>query len=139
MGGILNINELATVIAYIVSAKRKCPPRRICATDKTRPVLAFADGAYESCESGAVASASLDLVDGLQSVRMVREVSVPPSLVRHWARGGAKQLIVYLELWPILVFLSVYGTKLNNQRVVVFIDNNAVRDALIKGSSPIYM
>ena len=116
--------ELATVIAYIVSALRKCPPRTISVTDETRPVLAFR-------------WAGLILVDGLKSFRTVREVPVPQPLVQHWARGGAKQLIVYLELWPILVFLLAYGTSLNNRRVVVFIDNIAVRNALIKGSSPI--
>ena len=80
-------------------------------------MLAFTDGAFEPCESGAVASAGLVLVDGSKSFRTVREVSVPQSLARHWVRGGAKQLIVYLELWPILVFLSAYGTSLNNRRV----------------------
>ena len=67
----------------------------------------------------------------------VQEVSVPSGLIQHWARGGAKQLIIFLELWPILVFLSRYGKRFHNRRVVVFIDNNAVRDALIKGSSPL--
>ena len=122
--------ELATVVAYIVSALRNCPPRIIKVTDETRPMLAFTDGAYEPC---AVASAGLVLVDGANSFRTVREVSVPSELIRRWSREGAKQLIVYLELWPILVFLSHYGSFLRNRRVVVFIDNNAVRDA----SSPI--
>ena len=129
--------ELATVVAYIVSALRSCPPRVIKVTDETRPMLAFTDGAYEPCEGGAVASAGLVLVDGANSFRTVREVAVPSELIQHWSREGAKQLIVYLELWPILVFLSHYGSFLRNRRVVVFIDNNAVRDALIKGSSPI--
>ena len=46
-------------------------------------------------------------------------------------------LVIYLELWPILVFLAVYGRRRQNQMVVIFIDNNAVRDALIKGASPL--
>ena len=129
--------ELATVIAYIVSALRNCPPRQIEVSDDVRPALAFTDGAYEPDECGSTASAGLVCVDGSSSFKLVQEVSVPQALVQHWARGGAKQLIVYLELWPILAFLSVYGKQFNNRRVVFFIDNNAVRDALIKGSSPI--
>ena len=37
--------ELATVVAYIVSALRNCPPRIIKVTDETRPMLAYTDGA----------------------------------------------------------------------------------------------
>ena len=96
--------ELATVIAYIVSALRNCPPRRIGISDEIRPVLAFTDGAYEPGEFGSLASAGLVYVDGSSSFKLVQEVSVPQALVQHWARGGAKQFIIYLELWPILAF-----------------------------------
>ena len=129
--------ELATVVAYIVAALRASPPRHLCATDDTRVVLAFTDGAYEPDLNGATCSSGLVIVDSSCEFRLVQEVTVPSSLVQHWARGGAKQLIVYLELWPILVLLSRYGARFGNRRVVVFIDNNAVRDALIKGSSPL--
>ena len=129
--------ELATVVCYIVAALRTSPPRHVCATDDTRVVLAFTDGAYEPHAEGAQCSSGLVIVDSACDFRCVQEVSVPSALIRHWARGGAKQLIIFLELWPILVFLSRYGRRFHNRRVVVFIDNNAVRDALIKGSSPL--
>ena len=129
--------ELATVVCYIVAALRTSPPRHVCATDDTRVVLAFTDGAYEPHAEGAQCSSGLVIVDSACDFRRVQEVSVPSALIRHWARGGAKQLIIFLEMWPILVFLSRYGRRFHNRRVVVFIDNNAVRDALIKGSSPL--
>ena len=129
--------ELATVVCYIVAALRTSPPRHVCATDDTRVVLAFTDGAYEPHAEGAQCSSGLVIVDSACDFRCVQEVSVPSALIRHWARGGAKQLIIFLEMWPILVFLSRYGRRFHNRRVVVFIDNNAVRDALIKGSSPL--
>ena len=122
--------ELATVVCYIVAALRTSPPRHVCATDDTRVVLAFTDGAYEP-QTGLV------IVDSSCDFKCVQEVSVPSGLIQHWARGGAKQLIIFLEWWPILVFLARYGKRFHNRRVVVFIDNNAVRDALIKGSSPL--
>ena len=109
--------ELAAVIAYIVSALRNCPPRKIGISDEVRPVLTFPDGAYEPGEFGSVTSAGLVYVDGSNSFKLVQEVSVPQSLIQHWARGGAKQLIIYLELWPILAFLSAYGKQFNNRRV----------------------
>ena len=56
------------------------------------------------CASGLV------LVDTASCFKLGQEMSVPSSLVRQWARSGSTQLIVYMELWPVL---------------------NAVRDALI--------
>ena len=44
---------------------------------------------------------------------------------------------MFLELWPTLVFLARYGKRFHNRRVIIFIDNTAVRDALSKGSSPL--
>ena len=129
--------ELATVVCYIVAALRTSPPRHVCAADDTRVVLAFTDGAYEPQADGDQCSSGLVIVDSSCDFRRVQEISVPSALIRHWARGGAKQLIIFLELWPILVFLARFGKRFHNRRVIVFIDNNAVRDALIKGSSPL--
>ena len=93
--------------------------------------------AYEPDSEGARCSSGLVIVDSSCEFRLVQEVLVPSVLIKHWSRGGAKQLIVFLELWPILVFLARYGRRFSNRRVIIFIDNNAVRDALIKGSSPL--
>ena len=128
--------ELATAVCYIVAALRTSPPRQVCSTDEACAVV-FTDGAYEPDSDGAKCSSGLVIVDSSCEFRLVQEVSVPEVLIKHWSRGGAKQLIVFLELWPILVFLARYGRRFNNRRVIVFIDNNAVRDALIKGSSPL--
>ena len=129
--------ELATVVCYIVAALRTSPPRQVCSTDETRAVLVFTDGAYEPDSEGVQCSSGLVIVDSSCEFRLVQEVSVPSVLIKHWSRGGAKQLIVFLELWPILVFLARYGRRFSNRRVIIFIDSNAVRDALIKGSSPL--
>ena len=40
-------------------------------------------------------------------------------------------------MWPILVFLFRCAGEFAKRRMTFYIDNNAVRDALIKGSSPI--
>ena len=42
-----------------------------------------------------------------------------------------------MELWPVVVALQSYGKRLYNRRCLSFIDNHAVRDGLIKGSSPL--
>ena len=158
--------ELATVVCYITllvpSWRRilygkiqhfalrlsiKISPSAAPATKSNTPtspntapasvVLAFTDGAYEPNSEGAQCSSGLVVVDSACEFKLVQEVSVSSLLIQHWARGGAKQLIVFLELWPILVFLARYGKRFHNRRAIIFIDNNAVRDALIKGSSPL--
>ena len=63
----------------------------------------------------------------------VAEVDIPQDLLLHWGRDGSKQLIAFLELWPVLLGILTYGPFVKGRRLVVFIDNNSVRDALIKG------
>ena len=78
------------------------------------------------------------LIDRVSGIPKVSQVSVPLSLCDHWRRFGAKQIILYLELWPIPVFLAMCSGEFSStRRMIFYIDNNAVRDALIKGSSPV--
>ena len=129
--------ELAVVIVYTVAALRSCPPRVISLTDVQTPVMVFTDGAYEPDGDSHLGSAGLVLVDRVSGISRVCQVSVPLSLCNHWRRFGARQIILYLELWPILVFLSRCASDFVKRRMIFYIDNNAVRDALIKGSSPV--
>ena len=129
--------ELAVVIVYTVAALRSCPPRVISLTDVQTPVMVFTDGAYEPDGDSHLGSAGLVLVDRVSGTSRVCQVSVPLSLCNHWRRFGARQIILYLELWPILVFLSRCASDFVKRRMIFYIDNNAVRDALIKGSSPV--
>ena len=77
------------------------------------------------------------VIDAFQQKKLVAEISVPEALVNPWQQKGRKQIIMYIELWPALVVLLKLGASLRNRRVLVFIDNNGARDALIKETSPI--
>ena len=129
--------ELATAAVYTVAALRSCPPRVVSLTDVVTPVMVFTDGAYEPEGESFLGSAGAVIIDPITGLRRVFQVEVPEILCNHWRRFGSKQLIMYLELWPILVFLAAYSTSFINPRMIFYIDNNAVRDALIKGSSPV--
>ncbi len=76
------------------------------------------------------------LVDFSTGLDAVQAVQVSKPLLDHWGRHGSKQLIAYLELWRVLAFLHNYGESFLGRRAVFFIDNNAMRDAIIRGSSP---
>ena len=59
-------------------------------------------------------------------------------MTAHWQSLGKSQLIAELDLLPIAVSLHHFGDQLAGRRVLWFVDNNSVRDILIKGptSSP---
>ena len=129
--------ELALAAVFTVAALRSCPPRVVSLTDITTPVMVFTDGAYEPDGVSFIGSAGAVIIDEVLGTRRVFQVEVPESLCMHWKRFGAKQIIMCLELWPILVFLASCSNDFIKCRMIFYIDNNAVRDALIKGSSPI--
>ena len=66
---------------------------------------------------------------------MACKVIVPGAIVDHWRSLGKTQLIAELELLQILVFFQHYRSLCKNRRVLLFVDNNAIRDAIAKGTS----
>ena len=128
--------ELILMSTYLVTALRTCPPRTISTSDCKVPVMIFTDGAYEPERAGLVGSSGMVIFDPATGFKMVQAVEVSQQLLDHWKRHGSKQPIAYLELWPVAVCLFHYGASMSGRRVIFYIDNNAVRDALIKGVSP---
>ena len=128
---------LGLAAAFLAAALTTSPPRIISTADELRPVLFFTDGAYEQENNEMHGSSGLVVIDTASSLRIVQEVAVPEPLRTHWKRGGSKQLIALMELWPVVVAIQAYGQTFYNRRCWSFIDNNAVRDGLIKGSSPV--
>ena len=129
-------DEFILVSTYLVTALRTCPPRTISTADCKTPIMIFTDGAYEPERAGLAGSLGLVIFDPATGFKMVQPIEVSQQLLDHWKRHGSKQLIAYLELWPVVVCLFHYGASISGRRVIFYIDNNAVRDALIKGVSP---
>ena len=129
--------DLIVMCTYLITSLVTCPPRVISTTDSKQPALLFTDGAFEVESGVGLGSSGLVFHDPLCGLKEVAEIDVPQSLISYWGRGGEKQLIAFLELWPALLGLHTYGPGVRGRRLLVFIDNNGVRDALIKGSSPL--
>ena len=129
-------DELILMATYLVTALRTCPPRTISVSDCRVPVMIYTDGAYEPEQGRFTGSAGLVIVDFATGFKVVQVIEVSNELPEHWGRNGSKQFSFYLELWPALVTLRSYGMRFFGRRAILYIDNNAVRDALIKGSSP---
>ena len=61
---------------------------------------------------------------------------IDPSIVSGWTNGDvSRQIIMQAELYPVLVARRLWADILVNSRVWFFIDNDAARQALIKGWS----
>ena len=122
---------LVLMCTYLLTSLVTCPPRVVSTTDCKQPVLLFTDGAFGIEDGTGVGFGGLVFHDPMNGCKEVAEVDVPQDLLSHWGRGGAKQLIAFHELWPVLLGVFTYGPK--GRRLVVFIDNNS----LSKGSSPL--
>ena len=61
---------------------------------------------------------------------------LPENQVRHWkAMSGRDRVIHQAELLPIAIALNNWKHELKGRRVLLFIDNDAARYSMIKGTS----
>ena len=125
---------LGAFYKFVKNTLQSSEPRRVTVGDETTPVVIFTDGAWE-ISAEVPAGAGVVLLDPLHQQRVVHEVNIPNELVEHWKSLGKKQLIAELELFPVVVTLAAYVKELQQRRVLLFVDNNSVRDIMIKGSS----
>ena len=126
--------ELAVACLFAKSVFENERPRAFDIHEHTVPVLVFTDGAWEP-SADQPAGAGVVVLDLLTGTRAAHEVEVPEKLVQHWQQLGKAQIIAELELLPIVVFFEAYVELCRGRRVLLFVDNNAVRDAVAKSSS----
>ena len=126
--------QLAIACLFSKSVLQNSQPKVISVFDEVRPILVFSDGAWEP-DGDCPAGAGYVVVDPATGSRFVTEVRVPGVLIDHWKSMGKAQLIAELELLPILVFFQTHMELVRGRRVLPFVDNNAIRDAVAKGSS----
>lgn len=107
-------------------------PRVIKHLSDNRPAIVYTDGAFESDVGtwGAVV-----IIPSL-SVRAVHWGYIPEAAMKHWRQQGLTQLICQIELLAVLLVRYGYRKSLANSSVIYFVDNEAARHSLIKGSSP---
>ena len=112
-------SSLGLCSAFLVASLMGAPPRTISVSDEMAPVLIFTDGAYEPEGGGMKGSAGLVIIDPATQFKVVQEVVVPDELHDHWQRGGSKQLIALMELWPVAMAFQTYGRQFKKQKVLV--------------------
>jgi hypothetical protein len=95
------------------------------------PLLLYTDGAVEKgvITCGAVL---FDVVN--DEVRYFGD-TVPESFVQQWEDLGVVHAVAQSELIPVAVSRIIWRSRLRDRRVIHFIDNEGIRQALITGST----
>ena len=122
--------ELQDLCAYAKAMLTSLGPRTHSIMGDRRPILLFTDGAWEDGQ----ASAGAILVDG--NVRIGCIITVPDVLVAHWLKHAGEQIISQIELCALVAIRWYFRERLENRRLISWIDNEAARVCAIKASSP---
>ena len=115
----------------ILATLGKCKPRSLSWHSPHHPVLIFTDAAYEA----GVAGIGAVLVDTLGGRPEVFDGELPADLIRHWQASGQQQVISQAELAVVVAMRYLLKERLVRRTVIYFVDNEAARFSLLKGTS----
>jgi hypothetical protein len=109
-------------------------PRKIWLSRFTKPVLIFVDAAaegdgYEIVTIGAV------LFDPCDKIFECFGCTVANFAVNRWRQSQQMQVIGQAEICTIPVALETWRLRLANRNVLIFVDNDSAKDAMIRGDS----
>jgi hypothetical protein len=108
------------------------PPRSFCVVDPRPPVLIFTDGAAE--EKSGITCGAICFDACTNTIEQFGGL-IPSSITDVWIQSGSRQVIHQAELYPAVAARLVWAKLLKHRKVLVFVDNEAARVALIKGNS----
>ena len=94
-------------------------------------LILFTDG---SLENGR-ATIGMVLLNVVQSRAWWASSEVPSSWMSTWREFGVEHPICEVELLALVCALSLWSSELYRQRSLVFVDNNASLDAVIRNKS----
>ena len=107
------------------------PPRCFRASAMGKPNLLFTDGAWEDGQ----ASAGLVFLDSSKLQITVQEICVPARLLEAWKGSVGEQLICQIEMYAFMVARYNLREPLHNRAAIAWIDNEAARYAVSKGTA----
>jgi len=117
-----------------------CKPRTIRTGQQRSPLYLFTDGSCdpdETSPTGIKAAYGAVLYDPEDSTLETFGRDIGPELLRILSGHGAKQQIVgQSELLPCHAARTIWKERLQNRRIVLYVDNEAARFGLIKGTRP---
>ena len=118
----------------------ECKPRIVRTGRQLKPIYLFTDGSCDPDQStplGIKAAYGAVLFDPEDQTLETFGGDIGPNLLSILSNGGTKQQVVgQAELLPCHAAQVIWKDRLHNRRVVIYIDNEAARFGLIKGTSP---
>ena len=109
-------------------------PRTLKVRKKKKPILVYTDGSLEYEQGRPVAR--IGGVCIATDITQVFGMEVPESLLHAWTEGGEKEHVIGLvEMYGVLVALNTWDHLVSGERLLIFVDNWPVVDALVKGTS----
>ena len=123
------ISRLCRDTGEIINRMR---PRQIRYLSNDFPAVIYTDGALEK-EQGTWGAVVMIPQLGINAIHWG---VVDAGLMRHWTSLGLQQKICQIELLAVLLVKYFYRRELANASALFFVDKEAARYCLIKGSSP---
>ena len=123
--------SLGNVCASLVDILELCKPKTISWRSPEPPVVIFTDASFE----GDTAGLGAVLADPLGGPPEVYDGFVPRDILDHWQASGQHQVISQAELLAAVIIRYLLKDRLKGRRVLLFLDNDPARYALLKGNS----
>ena len=114
---------------------RDSAPRILRLEGERPPILLFTDGACEEEAGELFATAGGVLFHPEESLPRAFGCEVCEKVLKSWMDADKVHPVSLTELYAVCLSRSIWKSQLDNQKVVVFIDNQGVLDACIKGWS----
>ena len=122
------VPEARGSLALLKQRLLKGEPRRVPCKIDPNPPLVFTDGASED---------TLHTIGGViifEGGSQYFGCHVPSSLTEKWLESS-KHIIGMVELYGALVARATWDSQLANRKSILFVDNNAAKEAFVKGTS----
>ncbi|CAE7784909.1 unnamed protein product [Symbiodinium sp. CCMP2592] len=128
------LQKLSTRVKHVLESM---PPRVLsCNFAACESILVWTDGSWESGHAGIGAC----IWDPLKQCGHVLGGVAPAWAIESWkedfdARDGEPQLICHIELLVLVAVRWMFQDQFLSRRVIMFVDNDAARYAILKGGS----
>ena len=121
------VREAKSSLSLLKQRLLKGEPRRVPCKIDSNPPLVFTDGASED---GLHTIGGVIIVDGGSQYFGCH---VPSALTKRWLESS-KHIIGMVELYAALVARATWDSQLANRKSILFVDNNAAKEAYVKGT-----
>ena len=124
-------SKLVAALGALAEYTAAVRPRRIRISVALPPVIILTDAASET----AGVSVGAVIIDPVNSLYQYFGKRLQEPLAAKWRSTGKDQVICQAELLAVPIALTTWSQAIEGRDLLIFIDNDPAREALIRGSS----